>query len=178
ASSVPCSRLKGCSVKSLCSATPAATWGWAICSSSARPAPNPTAGSSLTWRITESAGKASMALGFRFTAVVFLVDERAGPAVELPRVAVAVERVLVSADGADRPAALALEREDDVADRRGLVVVPTRDERVEDEVTLGADRLPRGVDGLQGLVAFVAAHTVDLHHAVLAEGGDDVVGSA
>ena len=55
---------------------------------------------------------------------------------EAPRAVVAVQGVVVPADDLDRPARVALQEEDHVADRRGLVVVPVGDERVDDEVAL------------------------------------------
>ena len=49
---------------------------------------------------------------------------------------------MVPADDLDRPAGVALQEEDHVADRGGFVVVPVGDERVDDEVALGPPRLP------------------------------------
>ena len=60
--------------------------------------------------------------------------------VDTPRAVVVVEGVFVSAHELDRPAGVALQDEYHVADRVGLVVVPVRDEGVEDEMTLGVIR--------------------------------------
>src|SRR3954452_21114853 len=57
ASRVPCSRLNGSRWKSLWSATPAATDGWASCINNARPPPSSSTPSPLTLRITASRGK-------------------------------------------------------------------------------------------------------------------------
>ena len=99
-------------------------------------------------------------------------------AVEPPGAVRVVERVVVAADELDRPALLALQDEDHVADGRGLVVVPVGDERVEHEVALRPPRRPLRVGGAERVVALVGAQARDLAHAVGAEGGDDVVGAA
>src|SRR5947207_552456 len=59
ASRVPCRRRNGLDWKSLWSATPWATAGWASCRSNARPAARNSAGSAFTRRTTESLGKRS-----------------------------------------------------------------------------------------------------------------------
>ena len=69
---------------------------------------------------------------------------------------------MVAADELDRPAGVALQEEDHVADRVRLVVVPVGDERVDDEVALGPPRLPARVRGAQRVVAVVGAHARDV----------------
>ena len=84
---------------------------------------------------------------------------------------------MVAGHELDRPAGLALQDEDDVAGRGGLVVVPVGDEGVDDEVALGPPRLPPGVGLAQGVVALEGAGARELEGAVGAVGGDDVVGA-
>src|SRR5947209_9468842 len=106
------------------------------------------------------------------------IHERARPVVELPSVAFAVERVLVAADGEDLPTRLALGHEDHVADGGRLLVAPLGDERVGDDVALGAARLPPFIRAAERVVALVGAHPRDLDGAVFAEGGHNVVDAA
>src|SRR5579884_238636 len=93
-------------------------------------------------------------------------------------VAATMQRVVVAPDELHRPAVVRLEQEDDVARGPRLVLVPVRDQRVEDEVTLRPSRLHTLVRGVQRVVTLVVAEPGDGARAVRAERRDDVVGAA
>src|SRR5438477_1323121 len=125
-----------------------------------------------------STSSASGPLSEKSMRALALRDELGRPVVELPRAVVVVEGVVVPAHELDGPAGFALQHEDHVADRLCLMVVPVRDEGVEDEVALGPYRLPPGVGLTKGVVAFEGADTRELGDAVGAVGGYDVGGPA
>src|SRR5262245_9954198 len=97
---------------------------------------------------------------------------------EPPCPADVVERVVVPAHELHCPSAAAVQQEDDIARRAGLVVAPVGEEGVEDEVALRSAGHPPGVRRPERVVAFVRAQPRDVTRPVGAEGGDEVVGPA
>ncbi len=89
-----------------------------------------------------------------------------------------MKNVVVSTHELDRPARVASQDEDHVADGGCLVLVHFGDDGVQDEVALGLLRLPFRVGLTKGVMPRVGAHARDLADAVGTESGHDVIGPA
>ena len=100
------------------------------------------------------------------------------PLPESPGAVLVYQGVLVAAHQLDRPTRLPFLEEQQVADRRGLVLVPVGHQRVDDDVALGHPWLETGVCLPDRIVPLVGSRPRDLHDTVGTERGHDVLGAS